>query len=82
MRLYYFETCSKIRGDFGFLYTTGLQLGDSDGISYISPAQLAAYTDGGSQFAAYLGADESANDFDSGANLTPQGAPSFDYTYG
>lgn len=61
---------------------TGLQLGDSDGISYISPAQLAAYTDGGSQFAAYLNGDESANDFDSGVNLTPQGAPNFDYTYG
>ncbi len=61
---------------------TGLQLGDSDGISYISPAQLAAYTDGGSNFAAYLNGDESANDFDSGVNLTPQGAPNFDYTYG
>lgn len=61
---------------------TGLQLGDSDGISYISPAQLAAYTDGGSQFAAYLNGDESSNDFDAGVNLTPQGAPNFDYTYG
>ena len=60
---------------------TGLQLGDSDGISYISPAQLAAYTDDGSQFAAYLGADESGNDFDSGVNLTPQGAAAFDYQY-
>ncbi len=61
---------------------TGLQLGDSDGISYISPAQLSAYTDGGSNFAAYLNGDESANDFDSSVNLTPQGAPNFDYTYG
>lgn len=61
---------------------TGLQLGDSDGISYISPAQLAAYTDGGSNFAAYLNGDESSNDFDAGVNLTPQGAPNFDYTYG
>ena len=61
---------------------TGLQLGDSDGISYISPAQLAAYTDETTQFNAYLGADESSNDFDSGSNLTPQGAPAFDYEYG
>lgn len=66
---------------------TGLQLGDSDGISYISPAQLAAYTDGSVNMGAYLagathiGSDEIGNDFDTGAMLTPQGAANFDYNY-